>query len=94
MNDGTGSFTHCPGCPGLLKMDESTLRFSHDGPHDADCLWKTIEPVNVDAVIGYRQGKWDFDAEGNIVKHLSSPISETQFKDNVIKVDFKNKKRL
>jgi hypothetical protein len=92
MNDGTGSFTHCPGCPGMLKMDESTLRFSHDGPHDSDCLWKTIEPVNIQAVIGYRRGDWKFDEQGNIVKH--PPISEAQFKDNVINVDFKNKKKL
>lgn len=92
MSDGEGTFTHCPGCPGMLKFNESNGRFSHDGPHDADCLWKTIEPVNFQALLGYRQGKWEFDEQGNIVKH--PPISEAQFKDNVINVDFKNKKKL
>lgn len=92
MSDEEDVIIPCAGCPGNMKLNKDTGRFSHHGPHDPDCLWKTIEPVNWTAVQGYHMGEWAFDEDGNWVK--TPPISSTQFENNVIKVDFKNRKRI
>lgn len=90
--------TDCPGCAGKLALNEETEKLSHYGPHPMDCPWKAIEPLNWQVLHGYRQGLWEFDENGKATRYATpaneAPISNEQFKDNVIKVDFQKKKRI
>lgn len=93
------SIIPCLGCAGNLKLDGETERLSHIGPHSMDCPWKKIEPVNWQVLAAYRQGLWEFDENGESTRYAvpegqTPPVSNEQFKNNVIKVDFENKKRI
>jgi hypothetical protein len=85
----------CPDCPGIMQLNNKN-RYSHVGPHDADCIWRKYEPVNWDSIHSYMHGVWEFDEKGEpkAVEPPASPISAPQFENNVIKVDFKNRKRI
>lgn len=84
----------CPDCSGVMELNEDN-RYKHVGLFDAACPWRKVEPVNWNIVHDYKS-KWKFDENGEPVKieAPAQPISNEQFKDNVIKVDFEKKKRI
>jgi len=86
----------CPGCGGYLRLNNDTLRFAHEGPHDPDCNFKSVEPINFQVITAYKRGMWRFTPDGKVERTPTPPISGEQFgnSDNVINVDFKNKKRI
>jgi hypothetical protein len=89
--------TDCPGCSGKLALDTEHGDWSHKGLHDASCIIKDYEPLSMKALSGHHEGKWRVNpaVEGGI-ERLETPkssLSEAQLGD-VIKVDFKNKKRI
>jgi len=94
----------CPGNCGstmTLKEDESAggiKRWSHTGFHDVNCIMNHYEPLSQQAMMGHRRGDWkvNLEVDGGIerVERPKPPVSQEQFKDNVINVDFKNKKRI
>jgi hypothetical protein len=89
--------TDCPGCSGKLALDTERGEWSHKGLHDAGCIIKQHEPLSMKALSGHREGKWRVNpaVEGGIerLEAPTPPLSKTQLGD-VIKVDFKNKKRI
>jgi len=95
--------TNCPGCAGKIHLDEETKLWSAKGPHHPDCIIKNYyETLSTRDVTNHKRGKWRVNVNApDGIEYTKPepaptppPVSTQQFTDNVINVDFKNKKRI
>jgi hypothetical protein len=82
----------CPNrCGGRMALNKRSMTWKHVGVHRANCILKKFEPMSHMAMNGLLRGIERVQNEQN-----QEVLNDQQFTsgDNVIPVDFKNKKKL